>query len=160
MLDRGFDVNSRAYGSTGLHFAVIKKKSIKKILPILLKVPAIDLNARGLCSVTALHEACGHNRPSAVRMLLEAGANTELKTKNGSSPLDYAIELGSVKCVEILVDFDCYLSERNRTNESVKKSLDLYEKKKEAAKKALLLLGLSTKCIESDALPYAFLEPR
>merc|ERR1719240_465089 len=136
MLDRGFDVNSRAFGATGLHYVVVKHRSIRKILPILLKAPGLDLDARGLCEATALHEACGHNRPVAVRMLLEAGASRDLKTETGSTPIDYAIELGNPKCVEVMVDFDCQLSEGNRDHDTVKKALKLYEKKKRNCKRS------------------------
>ena len=57
---------------------------------------------------TPLHRACYCNKPEAVKLLLERGADVEaIETSDGHTPLHDACSEGSVECVQPLLDHHC-----------------------------------------------------
>ena len=54
-------------------------------------------------SASALNNACSHGNPNIVRMLLEAGANSNLVLSTSLSPLDAAATVGAANVCELLL---------------------------------------------------------
>jgi hypothetical protein len=64
----------------------------------------VDLHAKGETNGSAaIHSASGNGRLSTAKILLAAGANPEAKTKEGSTPLRWAIYGGTKECEETAV---------------------------------------------------------
>ena len=93
LLARGANPNERQDGYP-LLFRVITKTSNPDILAAFLKAKA-DVNAANSGDYTALHLAAIYGRKDLVEMLLAAGADPNLRTKEGKTPLDYAKDLGA-----------------------------------------------------------------
>ena len=68
-------------------------------------------SSRVLGGSTPLHWACQWNRPEAVKLLVERGANVEAIDRDGHTPLHTACSEGSVECVQPLLDHHCNLGE-------------------------------------------------
>ena len=57
---------------------------------------------------TPLHEACYYNKPEAVKLLVERGADVEaIYRDTGHTPLHDVCSRGSVECVQPLLDHQC-----------------------------------------------------
>ena len=57
---------------------------------------------------TPLHFACSWNKPEAVKLLLERGADVEaIDRDTGHTPLHTACGRGSLECVQPLLDYPC-----------------------------------------------------
>ena len=64
--------------------------------------------SREFNGTTPLHWACFYNKPEAVKLLVERGADVEAIHGNGGhTPLHYACSEGSVECVQLLLDHHC-----------------------------------------------------
>ena len=64
--------------------------------------------SRVLYGSTPLHYACCCNKPEAVKLLLERGADVEaIDRDTGHTPLHYACSNGSLECVQPLLDHHC-----------------------------------------------------
>lgn len=61
-----------------------------------------DLNTRNSSEQTALHIAAGSNYCGLLKLLLENGANAELKDRKNYSPIQEALHFGSMEAVYIL----------------------------------------------------------
>ena len=58
--------------------------------------------------ITPLHNACRWNKPEAVKLLLERGADVEaIDRRDGHTPLHDVCNDGSVECVQPLLDHHC-----------------------------------------------------
>ncbi|KAE9375017.1 ankyrin [Stipitochalara longipes BDJ] len=68
---------------------VLRVQKFRAKIRLLLKKKA-DLNARDCCGNTVLHLACSQNNQFVVRLLLDEGADPDLKDFNGCKPIDLA----------------------------------------------------------------------
>jgi ankyrin repeat protein len=96
------DVN----GSTPIHIAV-KRNDIPTI-ERLLSYKAIDINKTELPIVggyTALHHACLNERVSIIQLLLQSGANPNIKCNSavGETALQLCCKLGNIDCARKLM---------------------------------------------------------
>jgi ankyrin repeat protein len=63
----------------------------------------MDINARGLSNgYTPLHDAVSGNHFETAKVLVDAGAKTDIKGHDGKTPLDIAQENGSQDLVKLL----------------------------------------------------------
>lgn len=88
LVDRG--ASTRTFdgsGDTCLHFAARGK--CLTVLRYLLRQTRADANAPNFLDETPLHLACASGSHTAVRFLLEAGADPATKTKSGKTALHY-----------------------------------------------------------------------
>jgi hypothetical protein len=86
LIEYNADVNSQnRIGWTPLHIASRLVQPNIDVVQLLLE-RGVDVNARAKDSCTALHEASGYGTPEAVRLLLEYGADMEMKNDNGKTP--------------------------------------------------------------------------
>ena len=70
--------------------------------------PNHSLYSRVFNGSTPLHLACRCNKPEAVKLLLERGADVEaIDRDDGHTPLHTACRYGSVECVQPLLDHYC-----------------------------------------------------
>ncbi len=95
LLDNGADINAtNKYGMQSLHLAAANGQ--KDIVQFLItyareKGFALDINAKGGAEqVTPLHAACFKSQLDTVKLLLAAGASTEIRDAKGRTPLDDA----------------------------------------------------------------------
>ncbi|CAL8242527.1 unnamed protein product [Merluccius merluccius] len=86
---------------TALHEAASQGRALQ--LQRLLEGGAAPVNMVTVDHITALHEACIQAHPNCVRMLLEAGAQVDVRTIQGSTPLCHACAAGSLACVKLLL---------------------------------------------------------
>ncbi|XP_050671183.1 26S proteasome non-ATPase regulatory subunit 10-like [Leptidea sinapis] len=73
-------------GATPLHRAAAQGRT--EIVEILLKTPQIKLNLCDSTGSTPLHLACEEDRKTVITMLVEAGADMDIKNKENKTPLD------------------------------------------------------------------------
>ena len=70
--------------------------------------PNHSLYTKEFNGYTPLHTACFYNKPEAVKLLVERGADVEAIHRNdGHTPLHTACSEGSVECVQLLLDHHC-----------------------------------------------------
>lgn len=55
-------------------------------------------SARDNAGMSPIHWACAHNRPEAVSLLAQAGANIEDADAEGKSALQWAVQSRAVQC--------------------------------------------------------------
>ena len=65
--------------------------------------------------LTALQVACDYGRADIVRLLVEKGANVEIKDDENKTPVIHAIESNSLDVVQYLLDFGC---DRDRVDDN------------------------------------------
>lgn len=96
LIDAGSDVNAAdKNGNTALFFAAVKG-NLTVMKHLLSKNP--DLNVRNKDSMTALMTAARHAKnPNIVTALVLAGADADIKTKDGKKALDFARENPALK---------------------------------------------------------------
>jgi ankyrin repeat protein len=101
LLDEGVDVNWKdTLGDTALIYA--SANGHVEIIKLLLDRGAfIDFIRNGVGG-TALMNACFNGQVDCVRLLLEKGADMSIKTNNGKTAKDYAIENGHAGIVPLL----------------------------------------------------------
>jgi ankyrin repeat protein len=90
LVDRGVVVRELrdSDGSTPLHAAVdVGTRDSPAVFDLLVNVCGIDLEARDRDGATCLHFAASHGNVFALRWLLNAGADANSLTSNGSTPL-------------------------------------------------------------------------
>ena len=78
-------------GKTPLHMACTTRKTLHKTVHHLLKADTSGINEVDILGNTALHYASRHMLPGAVEILLEYGADPDLKNLEDKTPLQYAI---------------------------------------------------------------------
>lgn len=87
-------------GGTALHAAMFQKNI--KIVKLLLDY-GLDVNAIGPKNgYTPLHDAVWGNNPEAAKLLMERGAKTDIKNKEGQTPLEKAQSEGKAALVKVL----------------------------------------------------------
>ena len=87
-------------GGTALHAAMFQKNI--KIVKLLLDY-GLDVNAVGPKNgYTPLHDAVWGNNPEAAKLLLARGAKTNIKNKEGQTPLEKAQSEGKAALVKVL----------------------------------------------------------
>jgi hypothetical protein len=86
LIEYNADVNAQnRIGWTPLHIASRLVQPNIDVVQLLLE-RGVDVNARAKDGCTALHEASAYGTPEIVRLLLEHGANVEMKNNNGRTP--------------------------------------------------------------------------
>ena len=70
----------------------------------LLCMPEVDVNHQGMNNQTALHSAVDEGHPDVVQLLIDAGADIEVKDEVGRSPLLCASVEGHLDIVKMLVE--------------------------------------------------------
>ncbi|XP_050411714.1 ankyrin repeat and SOCS box protein 13 [Patella vulgata] len=75
-----------------------------EILQNLLKTEAFAVNCASPDLVRPLHEACIYGRLQCVKILVEAGAEVNVRNIDGATPLCDACSNGSLPCIEYLLD--------------------------------------------------------
>ena len=99
----GINVNSATsdLGSTPLSLAA--HCGHEDVVELLLHAPDIDINARKHSGPTSLYLAAQKNIPGIVEQLLKRGADVNLATNDGSTPLCCAVDRGHVEVVRLLL---------------------------------------------------------
>ena len=69
--------------------------------------PNHSLYSREHNGFTPLHQACIHNHPDIVLILIERGADVNAVNSAGHTPLHYACEWGSLESIHVLLDHHC-----------------------------------------------------
>lgn len=89
-----------------------------EILNILLD--KVDINKGDCYHITPLHLACKEDNLDIVKLLIEKGANIDVKDNCGNAPIHLAAQnIGSFKCVQYLVDMGADINVTNVNDESV-----------------------------------------
>lgn len=87
-----------SFGGTALHAAMFQKNM--QIVELLIDY-GLDINAIGPANgYTPLHDAVWANNKDAVKLLLTKGAKTDIKAKDGLTPLEKAQKEGKTDLVE------------------------------------------------------------
>ena len=69
----------------------------------LVGLPEVVVNSKHTYGYTAVHVAAGNNHADVVELLIDAGADIEVKNNDGRSPLHVASRRGNFQVVKILV---------------------------------------------------------
>lgn len=80
-------------------YTAILQQDEERVEEILLE-KKVDLNAQ-LRGLSPLHLSCYVGNANITKMLLEAGANPDLKNEQHSTPLHIAAEAGSDECIQV-----------------------------------------------------------
>lgn len=109
MIHKGVELNFRDdEGYTPVHSCIERKTADKyKILKLLLQSGA-DVNAHGTSDWTPLHQAAIRDDQEAMLMLLEAGADLNIRTRidDYATPEEEARRSGHQRSAEFLASFD------------------------------------------------------
>jgi len=102
-VDDGFPTLIAAMGKTHDHAGSPKRTDVDEVLRLLLKFGA-DPNQRGLNDWTPLHVAVNYRSAAAVQILLDAGADPDLRTRidEYDTPLEMAQAAGYSEIVTLL----------------------------------------------------------
>lgn len=105
LIQHGININAKdKNGTTALHWAIGKDKvqlakfMIEKGANINLPIESMV----GLEGITPLHLAAGHGELELVKLILSKGANPSLKSKDGKTALDLALENKHTAIYDIL----------------------------------------------------------
>ncbi|MFQ5527434.1 MAG: ankyrin repeat domain-containing protein [Thermoanaerobaculia bacterium] len=98
-----FDPNMRLPDGRTLLQALIDAKAINEVKDLILKRGA-DPNQASNDGTTPVQAAIDNEDPEATRVLVKAGANTGVSTKEGDSLLGVAIDTGSTELVDALLE--------------------------------------------------------
>ncbi|WP_234030230.1 ankyrin repeat domain-containing protein [Erythrobacter mangrovi] len=80
---------------------------------------SVLVNARDITSgETGLHIATQRRDPTWVRFLLQKGANPNIETRDGVSPLEIAVQLGFIEGVELLLKHGAQVDTTNIAGET------------------------------------------
>ena len=110
LLEKGASINAKAYGmsqqtpllvAAKLYFQGHDPIKCAKVMHLLAKHGA-EVNTADESGYTVLINAVVNDKPDLVRLMIELGADLEIKAKDGLSALDWAQELGFVDIVELL----------------------------------------------------------
>lgn len=103
LLDRGADASltDHLMQATAAHKAAYNGRT--DVLATLVRDPRLALDAQGPYNgFTALHDAVWHGHLASVRVLLAAGARTDLRGRDGRTPREMALDYGYVEIAELL----------------------------------------------------------
>lgn len=104
-LNNSANITTHYQGLTALHYAV--KYNDIKLLNVILD-PAIiskNIDMQDLAGSTALHYAVNQDNLDAVKLLLSAGANSQIEDYNNCSPLDYALKRNNPQILELMQSY-------------------------------------------------------
>ena len=91
------------WGDTQLHFCV--RKGLTTSVKRLLSIRNINVNVKDdLSGATPLHYAAGNGHIEIARLLLENGADVNVKSVGGPTPLHWAAQNGHVDILHLLVE--------------------------------------------------------
>lgn len=101
LLQQGVNPDARdSYGGTALHAAMFQRDT--RIVELLI-THGFDVNAVGPRNgYTPLHDAIWANNLEAARLLLDHGARTDIKGKDGLTPYDKAVREGKPEIARLL----------------------------------------------------------
>lgn len=88
-------------GETALIIAT--RLGYKEIFDDLLNIPEVDINAKDKGYLTSLHQSIRYFHPDLMEKLLNKGANINIQTGEGKTPLIYAIEKNQQEVVKFLI---------------------------------------------------------
>ena len=98
------DVNSRDItGRTALHYAA--KTGATQIVVELLQFSGIALNPLDNAMRLPSHFASHYGHPATLEALVLNNSSVDRKSKNGWTPLKFAIACGHEKCVALLLNY-------------------------------------------------------
>lgn len=99
-----FGADPNFHNSDGGNSAHVATKN-PRILKLLMEGPLkLDVNAVSLRNnLTLLHSACTYRNIESVRLLLQAGANKEISSKDGETPLQLAWKNCEYEIAEVLM---------------------------------------------------------
>ncbi|MCP4190234.1 MAG: hypothetical protein GY768_06370 [Planctomycetaceae bacterium] len=103
LLANGADANrSNREGVTALLWGAGDVRKVRKLI-----AQGADVNAPSALGNTPLHVAAGHNgNVEAVRVLLHHGANAAAKNRNHATPLRFAVLVGDLETVKVLLEWE------------------------------------------------------
>lgn len=101
LAQKEIDVNTRDnFGGTALHAAMFQQNL--KVVELLLNA-GFDMNAVGPRNgYTPLHDAVWANNIPAAQLLLDKGARTDIKSKDGMTPYEKAVNEGKSEIADVL----------------------------------------------------------
>src|SRR5687768_5551699 len=101
--DDGFPPLIAALGTAREVAGATRRTDVDDLIRLLLAFGA-DPNQRGINDYTPLHMAVAENNPAAVRLLLDGGADPQLRTRidNYETPLEMADSLGFAEIAAML----------------------------------------------------------
>lgn len=111
LIEKGADVNTidPISGNSLLIVAIINNdiRTLEALLePKVQGKPVADINAKNTNGTTALLSAVERGaQPLIIELLLEAGADVNVKNLKGMSPIHYAVDTGNVAAVSILLSY-------------------------------------------------------
>jgi uncharacterized protein len=105
-------------GFTALHFAAFFGRFEAAEL-LIERGAEVDAFGRGWMTGTAMHSAVSRLHADVVRILLEAGANPNVRQSAGWTPLHAAAANGDLTSVDLLLDADADLTATNDEGRSV-----------------------------------------
>ena len=92
-----------------LHFA-ISRDDIKAVRNILEK-SSVEINAMRPPGVSALHQASAVGNTQCIQLLIDHGADLEVKTWQGQSALQVAAKYGNFEAAELLIQYGANMDE-------------------------------------------------
>lgn len=108
-------------GRTPLHLAA--HNGNEDLVKLLLEQPGVDVNAVDDFGRSALHHACLREKDDAAKVLLAAGANTDLYDKNGFTPLQLAVHMGNADLLPVFAEWHGEKANWNTQTAEKKESL-------------------------------------
>lgn len=99
---------ANANGDTALHLAA--QGSDYKVVEVLLTLPGFSVDTRNLSGQTALFKAMHMRGATIVRILLDAGAETDMTDYRGNSILDLALTAAPRAIIALLLEKPCSIS--------------------------------------------------
>lgn len=84
------------------------KKGYTNLIKLLIKSGGVNVNTKDtlICGDTALHFASLYGRPKIIKLLLENGADPNIKNFWGLKPVGYAIRNDYQECIKAFVDYN------------------------------------------------------
>lgn len=115
LIEQGADINIQGnHGNTALIWACIH--SVKPLASELVELGA-DLNVQDASGYTALHAACiSSDCDWLMKLLLDAGADFEIKNNYGETPLDIAINIQNINLIALINKRTVHLAEIKGSN--------------------------------------------
>jgi ankyrin repeat protein len=115
LINNGADINITANGCTLLYYCIGDDKR-KELLDFLFEQRNLDTNTQqGDFGRTPLLRAIYNKDIDTVQKLLEHGADVNLCSYNGTSPLYEATKYGDLNIIKLLLEYGAYDEDINNT---------------------------------------------